>query len=161
MMDLRIIKTMDRKTPIVKATPDRHIGLRNLAVNLSRRLYDQATIELLTEALCRLVTLAYDADAAGYVNIDGVTGRLLIPAPWGRSGRSLWGLYPSEGDTLRLILRGRQSTGDSLFVYDRGRRSWLVNLHDYPDVQRALAYWKECPISGEEYRLAYKKVMGK
>ena len=159
-MSENIVRTLERKTPIVQAAPDRHTGLRGVSENLSRRLVDQATIELLTEALHRLVVLAYDADAAGFVNVDGVTGRLLIPAPWGRAGRAKWGLYPSEADTLRHILRGRQATGLALFVYDRGRRSWLVNLADFPTQRHALAYLKKHPIGVEEWRVAYKQVMG-
>jgi hypothetical protein len=154
-----IVRTLARKEPIVKAQPDRHTGLRGVAENLSRRLYDEATIELLTEALHRLVSLAYEADAAGFVNIDGVTGRLLIPAPMGKAGHKLWGLYPSERKTLGRILRVRQEAGDALFVYDRGRRAWCVNLAHYPTRRAALAYLQQHPIGLEEYRLAHKQAM--
>ena len=49
----------------------------------SLRLADAGMVELLTEALHRLITLAYERDDAGWVNVDPVTKRLLIPAPWG------------------------------------------------------------------------------
>jgi len=159
-MSYNIIRTLERKTPIVQAAPPRHSGLRGVAVELSRRLLYAGTIELLTESLHRLVTLAYEQDGLGYINVDGVTGRLLIPAPMGRAGRSLWGLYPSEGVALGYILRQRQATGMALFVYDRSRRAWLVNLEDCPNKRAALAYLKAYPISQEEFRLAYAKALG-
>jgi len=156
-MSFGIVKTLERKTPIVQADPPRHSGLRGVAQNLSRRLIHGATIELLTESLHRLVVLVYDQDGAGYINMDGVTGRLLIPVPWGRNGRSLWGLYPSEGIALGYILRQRQATGVALFVYDRNRRTWSVNLEDCPTQRAALTYLKSYPIRQEEFRLAYAK----
>ncbi len=159
-MSFGIIKTLERKGPIVRADPHRHSGLRGVAQNLSRRLLYAGTVELLTESLHRLVVLVYEQDGAGYINICGVAGRLLIPAPMGRSGRALWGLYPSEGITLGIILRERQAAGVALFVYDRNRRAWLVNLEDCPNKRAALAYLKAYPISQEEFRLAYVKVVG-
>ncbi len=159
-MSYGIVKTLERKTPILQAAPPRHTGLRGVAQNLSRRLLYAGTIELLTESLHRLIVLCYEQDGAGYLNMDGVTGRLLVPAPWGRAGRSLWGLYPSEGIALGCILRQRQAAGVALFVYDRNRRAWLVNLEDCPNKRAALAYLKAYPISQEEFRLAYVKVVG-
>ena len=156
-----IVRTLARKEPVVKAAPERHTGLRGVAENLSRRVYDQATVELLTEALHRLVALAYEADAAGFVNVDGVTGRLLIPAPMGKAGHKQWGLYPSERKTLGIILRGRQAAGNGLFLYDRGRRAWCVNLAQYPTRRAALAYLKHRPIELEEYRVAHNQAAGR
>jgi len=46
-----------------------------------------------------------------------------------------------------------------LFVYDRNRRAWLVNLEDCPTQRAALAYLKAYPISQEEFRLAYAKAL--
>lgn len=158
-MSANIIPTLQRKAPIVAAKPKRHTGLRAVAEQLDRRLVDAATIELLTEALHRLAVLCYEQDAAGFVNVDGVTGRILIPVPWGRAGRSRWGLYPSEADTLRSILRERRKSNTApLFVYDRARRSWLLNLGGYVDLRAALHYLKTQPISVEEYRLHYRRV---
>jgi len=159
-MSYGIVKTLERKTPILQAAPQRHSGLRGVAQNLSRRLLYAGTVELLTVSLHRLIVLCYEQDGAGYLNMDVVTGRILIPVPHGRNGRSLWGLYPSEGITLGYILRQRQAAGVALFVYDRNRRAWLVNLEDCPTQRAALAYLKEYPISQEEFRLAYVKVVG-
>lgn len=157
-MTTGIIHQLARKGAIVAAQPDRHTGLRAVAERLDRRLVDAATIELLTEALHRLAVLCYEQDAAGFVNVDGVTGRILIPVPWGRAGRSKWGLYPSEGDTLRSILHHRRKSNTApLFVYNRQRRAWFVNLEHYPDRSAAFEYLKRNPISVEEYRLHYRR----
>jgi hypothetical protein len=158
---MTIVKTLERKTPIAEAAPNRYMGLRNVAASLDRRLADQATIELLTEALHRLVVLVYAQDSMGFVNVDGITGRILLPVPMGRAGRSIWGLYPSEGDALRTILRGRQAAGSALFLYDRGRRCWLLNLAEFANQRAALAYLKHCPITLEEFRVAHAKALGK
>jgi len=158
-MTFDIVQTLKRKGPIVQASPQRHSALRGVAQNLSLRLVHSATIELLTEALHKLVVLCYEQDSVGYFNVDGVTGRILIPVPHGRAGRPLWGLYPSEGITLGIILRERQATGVALFLYDRSRRAWLLNLRDFHNKRTALAYLKACPISVEEFRLAYAKAM--
>ena len=158
-MSYDIVRTLQRKQSVVQAAPPRHTGLRGVAVDLSRRLIHAGTIELLTESLHRLVTLCYEQDGAGYLNIDGVTGRILIPVPQGRTGRSLWGLYPSEAIALGYILRQRQATGVGLFVFDKSRRTWLVNLADCPNERSALAYLKAYPILQVEFRLAYARAL--
>jgi hypothetical protein len=152
--------TLRRKDPLVVARPARHKGgPRRIADNLSRRLADGATVELLTEALHRLVALVYEQDAAGWVNADPVTGRILIPVPWGRLGKRKWGLYPSEADTLRSILRERRKgPAAPLFMYDAGARSWLVALAEYPTAGAALAYLRQRPITVDEYRIHRRKV---
>lgn len=158
-MSTSIIQTLTRKAPLVAAKPKRHTGLRAVAEQLDRRLVDAAAVELLTEALHRLAVLCYEQDAAGFVNVDGVTGRILIPVPWGRAGRGKWGLYPSEADTLRSLLHHRRKSSTApLFVYDRARRSWLLNLGGYPDLRAALHYLKTQSISVGEYRLHYRRV---
>lgn len=154
---MSIIPTLNRKEGVVMAKPDRHTGFRAFAENLDRRLGVAATIELVTEALQRLAELAYQVDRAGWVNADPVTGRLLIPAPWGKAGMGKWGLYPSEGRTLRAILQNRQFRKGHvpLFVYDFERRCWGVNLHDYPDLRSAAGYLWAYPLTVEEWRRFY------
>lgn len=156
-----IIRTLKRKSAILETVPNRHTGLRAIADNLDRRLTYQAHIELLTEALHRVVTLVYARDAIGMIHADETTGRILIPVPWGRAGRSMWGLYPSEGDTLKIILRSRQAIGGSLFLYDRERRAWCVNLAEYPTERDAFAWLKDYPITAIEFRAAQLKALGK
>jgi hypothetical protein len=153
-----IINTVARKETIAQAAPQRHTAIQRAAEALSRRNVDQATTELLNEALARLVLLAYERDEVGQLcNIDGATGKVLIPLPWGKAGYAKWGLSPSEADTMRAIMFTRQRVGVPLFFFDRSRRAWFVNLADYPHGKVVLAQLKEWEIGVDEYREARAK----
>jgi hypothetical protein len=146
-----IFHQLERKAELSNATPERHLSLRRAAEQLSRRNVDQAVTELLNEAHSRLITLCYERDDTGQlVNVDGATGKVLIPLPWGKKGYAKWGLSPSEADTLRRIMFARQRTGLPLFHFDRSRRSWFLNLASYA----ALPVVAEWEIGVIEYRAA-------
>jgi hypothetical protein len=155
--------TLARKSGIAAARPERHTSVRAAAEALSRRNADGASCELMSEALLRLVDLAFEEDSGGLCNADYVTGRLLIPLPWGRHGHQRWGLRPQEANILRALLfewaaapRGMPP----LLIYDRKRRAWHVNLADYPDRQAATQWLARHPIGVAIYRAARDKVLG-
>ncbi len=154
-----IISTVVRKGDILQATPQRHTALRKAAESLSMRNLDQAQIELFMEALSRLVDLCYEVDNGGFCNIDAPTGKVLIPLPWGRNGHARWAIRAQESNILREIMQGRQYT-PGLFIYDRVRRNWNVNLHDYPSRDAAIAYLTRYPIGIKEYRSCRAKRLG-
>jgi hypothetical protein len=79
-----------------------------------------------------------------------ITGRILLPLPWGKKGYAKWGIAPSEADCMRRIMFARQRTGLPLFHFDRSRRSWFLALADYP----ALPVLSEWEIGVSEYRAA-------
>jgi hypothetical protein len=149
--------TMERKLDVAQATPTRHKTLRAAADALSLRNVDAATCELMNEALARLVVLAYEQDAGGLCNVDGATGRLLIPLPWGRNGYARWGLRPQEGNILREILFAWQHDAPALFTYVAMRRSWFVNLREYANIHLAKRWLKQHQIGIGEYRGARAK----
>jgi hypothetical protein len=149
--------TLARKTALSQAAPPRHTTLRAAAQKLSRLNADGAVCELMNEALARLVVLAYEQDAGGFCNMDGVTGRLLIPLPWGRNGHAAWGLRPQEGNILREILFAWQHDAPALFTYDAMRRSWYVGLHDYGSVHLAKRWLAKHQIGIADYRAARAK----
>lgn len=154
-MNNNILQTFTRKDAIAQTSPQRHTSIQRAAEALSRRNVDQATTELLNEALARLVLLTYERDDTGsFCNVDGATGKMMIPLPWGKAGYAKWGLSPSEADTMRRIMFIRQRVGLPLFFFDRNRRSWFVNLADYPDGAVVLAQLKEWEIGVGEYREA-------
>ncbi len=155
-----LILPMRRKQELSAAHPERYQTLRTVAENLSLRNVDAATCELMNEAVTRLVMLAYEVDVFGFCNIDGVTGKLLIPAPWGRNGYARWGLRPSEANILREILFAWQEKGGALLTYDRGRRAWFVDLRSYPQVHIAKGWLRGHQISVKEYRAARAKRVG-
>ena len=116
------------------------------------------------EAMQRLTLLAYEQDDHGYCNIDPVTHRLLIPAPWGRAGHRRWGITPSESVVLREMIQRRQAQQGNrppgLWLYDRARRAWRLNLFDFDRVQDGQRYWQRWPLTVQEYREARSKRLG-
>jgi hypothetical protein len=151
--------TMERKQALSVAAPQRHTGLRRAAEHLSLANVDQATCELLNEALARLVALAYETDSGGYCNTDGATGRLLIPLPWGRNGQVKWGLRPQEANVLRQVLFDWEHDAPSLLNYDRTRKSWFVNLRDFGNVHLAKRWLSMHQITIATYRSARIKLL--
>ncbi len=154
-----LTSTMERKQALSVAQPERYRGLRAAADNLSLRNVDQATCELMNEALARLVQLCYEQDAGGYCNIDGATGRILIPLPNGRNGRAKWGLRPQEANILRQVLFDWEQCAPSLLRYDRTRKSWFVNLHDFANYHLAKRWLAVHQITIGVYRDAREKLL--
>jgi hypothetical protein len=99
---------------------------------------DRARYERVAEALYRVTELAYAVDEDGYANVDRVTWRLRIPAPWGSSGWKHYGLREWEGRVLNRMLRQHQGRRPRLFEYDR--QCWYLNVADYPTFEAA-QYW--------------------
>ncbi len=159
-----IIKLVERKGDIAQSAPQRHTTLRRAADVLSLRNVDQAIAELFGEAVQRLTLLAYEQDANGYCNIDPITGKLLIPAPWGRAGHKRWGITPSESVVLReMILQrqiGRKGRSPGLWRYDQSQRTWRLNLYDFDTLANAQQYWERWPLTVAEYRDARAKRLG-
>jgi hypothetical protein len=155
-----ILGELGRKIAISNADPKRSTSLRAVADQLSKRNVDQATCELLNEALARLVQLAYETDAGGLCNIDGATGRFLIPLPFGRNGHAKWGLRPQEANILRQILFDWQLEPPTLLFYDRSRRAWFVDVAQFGSVGIAKAWLRSHQITVAVYRAARAKRVG-
>lgn len=148
-MSNSIIRMVARKETIAQAAPKPRTTIQRAAETLSRRNVDNATIELLNEALARVTLLCYERDEDGRLcNADGRTGKVLIPLPWGRGGYKRWGISVTEADAMRAIMFARQRNGVALFAFDRSRRAWFLNLVDYPTLPR-LSEWV---ITLAEYR---------
>jgi hypothetical protein len=158
--DKQIIKTIARKGDIARSSPERHTTLRQAAETLSLRNVDQSVCELMNEALARLVVLAYEQDSGGFCNIDRATGKLLIPLPFGRLGHARWGVRPIEAVILRQILFDWQRAGSSLFLYDKSRRAWFVNIRTFTDALAANRWLTQHQIDVATYRAARVKKLG-
>lgn len=157
----KVVATVQRKGDIVAAKPQRHTALRKAAETLSRRNVDQAVVELLNEALGACVRLVYERNDDGTPSsVDHVTARILVPLPWGRAGCARWGLRRMEGDVMRKVMLARQD-GPGLFLYDRSRRSWFLNVTDYPSLRSALGYVAQQPIGVREYRQCLAELVGR
>jgi hypothetical protein len=153
-----IVTTLSRKPQVGQSSPARYSAIRQAAESLSLRNADQSVIELYMETLMRLASLCYEMDDNGYCNIDTVTSKLLIPAPWGRKGFSRWLLTPSESIVLREMVQqrqvGRRGMGEGVWLYDAARRCWRLNSTVYKSVADAQQYLERWPLSITEYRLA-------
>ena len=127
----------------------------NVAAQLSRRGRLAASAELCNEAVVSLLRLAWQADTDGCAaNVDQVTGRLLIPAPWGDNGYRAYGLRSTEGRALRaymLDLQNYQAAGAPIFTYDPTTRSWYLNIFDHKSGS-ALEYWERWGLNASAYR---------
>jgi hypothetical protein len=149
--------TIERKVGLSHATPQRHTTLRAAAQSLSLRNVDGAICELMNEALARLVLLLFETDAGGYCNMDGVTGRILVPVPFGRNGYARWGLRPQEANILRQILFNWEKDLPSLLRYDKSRRAWFVCLGDFDNVGDAKGWLRQHQVTIGVYRAARAK----
>jgi hypothetical protein len=153
-----IFHSLGRKEDIASTRPPRHTTVQRLAANLSRRNVDMAIVELFMEVMQRLTQLAYETSEGVLCNVDPVTHRFLIAAPFGRNGHKRWGLSRSEGIVLREMIQQRQVQTDSrppgLFLYDRTRRCWICNMFDFDTLAGAQRYWAQWPLVVQEYRQA-------
>lgn len=153
-----IVRIVARKGEIMNKQPARHMPVRAAAEALSRRNVAQAKAEVLSEALWAFVQMAYEVDDTGALcNVDGATGRLLVPAPMGRVGHRRWGLRYTESEVLRAILMGWQrGKGEApLLTYDQAARGWHLNIFDYAAWQVALGWLRRHPITAGLWRSAY------
>ena len=154
---MELKELVQRVGDIRHAQPTKHVRERvqEAAQALSRAGDMQLRVELANEALLAFTLILYDADSDGKLaNIDPVTWRLLLPAPWGRAGWRRWGLRAWEADTLRAVVRVRSDMQRhaNLFDYNDQARTWHLSVDAYPSVNDALTYWKKHPITLAEWR---------
>lgn len=151
MNGTQVIALVDRLHAPTAAVSRPQGKLRRAAGALSRRTVHQARAELCMQRLHLAAAMLYEVDDAGeLVNVDADTGRILIPLPWGRAGRSPWGLTGNEGDTLRYIVRAW-----ALFWYDASGRTWCVDLGRYPTAEAAHDYIERHAITVSTWRQAW------
>lgn len=152
-------RTVKRKPTVAGAVAsvnryvDQRIG--EAAESLSLGAIAAARIALVNQAMTDLATLIYEVDGAGYpVNVDPVTGRILVPLPWGAAGWRYWRLKQWEGRILRKLLdrRMRASESVALFLYSGESNGWHLNRR-YDTPAKYAGYWQQQPITPTEWRL--------
>lgn len=156
---MTVPKELARTEALHEARPERFAPIRQAAQALSRRGVAGAKVELCNAVLLALVELLHEVDPDGVTpHVDDATGRILIPAPWGKRGYRAWGLRQAEGKALNWLLRRRcDRQAEPLFVYDEDGRSWLLGA-PYTSKGAALAYLRQCPITLGEWRPAWEAV---
>lgn len=134
--------------------------LADSAAELSKAGSLAATCVVLNDALRQFVELLYEQDTDGSLaNVDQVTGRILVPCPWGSAGWRRWGLRAWEAEALRHILRSRPADGQrpALFAYNADANTWHLQLADWPHVAGAHFYLDRQPVKPAELRAAQSR----
>jgi hypothetical protein len=158
---MNVLQVFERKPEVRGATLKGYVQQRiaHNAQELSRAGRMAARVEIANEALCRLTQLAYELDTDGELcNVDRVTYRLLIAAPFGSKGWKGWKLRRWEARALAAILRNRQANfkpgkdRPPLFVYDPLCNGWSLNIGDYDSLKAAQWWLQKEPITVKEWR---------
>ncbi len=157
---LSTLELTDRKQ-ILRAAANPPAAVRqriaSAADELNRAGAMAMCVELVNEALCKFTTMLYSKDSDNvYANIDPVTGRLLVCAPWGSAGWKRWGLRNWEARVLRAVLLSRLQA-KPLPLFDYGNRTWYLNRGHYRTVGMAHAYLEVAPVALAEWRKYAKK----
>ena len=86
--------------------PKQRMATAAAELNLAGTL--QAQLGVCEAALRALIAVLYATDGDDQpANIDAVTGRILIPLPWGNQGWKRWGLRKWEAACLRKLMLER------------------------------------------------------
>ncbi len=136
-----------------------HQRARSKAESLSRLARAKALAEVANEALHVVIVLAYETLRDGTpVNVDAITGDLLIVTPWSSKRYHEYGLRRSEADVLRaylLQLQALAQRGETslppLFTFDEVSRRWSLNRADYPTFEAAERWLAKYQLSGEAW----------
>lgn len=146
-----------RVADIRHAQPSKYVRerLQTAAEELSRAGDMQIRVELANEALAAFTAILYQADADQQpANIDPVTWRLLVPAPWGSGGWKRWGLRSWEARALRQVMRVRCDARKhvNLFDYNDVSQTWHLCPDSYPTWEAAKLYLQTHPVTLSEWR---------
>lgn len=138
-----------------KPSPNVRQRVREAAQSLNLAGQMQLRVELVNEALMALTSLLWAADTDREpANVDRVTWRLLVPAPWGSGGWRHWGLRAFEAEILRSILRARCADRGhrALYDYNDVSRTWHLSISEYASFEQAMQYLKAHPVTLAEWR---------
>lgn len=143
-----VLKAEQAATAVTVArTPDRYQRVTRWATGASRRLELQALADCAYATAVRAVEALFEElPGVGRINLHA-DGRARIPLPWAKHADQ-WGLTRAQRELVRALLfaairQHEKGSGPApLFVFDAGRRCWLVNLVDYP-TRTAAGAWCE------------------
>jgi hypothetical protein len=149
------IDTMGERVQAIRNgnTPGAYIKQRiqQAAEQLSNSALIQMQLEAISEAVLKYTSTLYERVDGYPVNIDKLTHRVRMVAPWGSAGWKTWGLRHWEACVLRSILLKRSRQSNALFEYNEPMKTWHVNVRTYTNSRKALEYWQAHPIRVEEW----------
>ena len=157
-----IERIVERKGNVRSAAPERTTVERcfgAVADRLSRRNIAAARCELCNEALHVLVDLCFERnERSELVNIDSVSGQILVPMPCGWRRYKEYGLRRTEADVLRFcLLYWQQSERFPLFEYIRWTTRWCVNIEHYTTAAAARGWLEQHPVTPRLWAAATDK----
>lgn len=154
----KIVRHIDR-TGVIRAMSEAERFVRQRVgqeADLLSKLQDlKLILSEVDEALTKLVALLYEkADDGKFINLDLLTGKLLVSAPWGSKGWKKWGLRHWEGVVLGRVLQERAKYQEPrpLFFYRSDTTNWYADTGFYPSKKFAMEYLQRYPITVEEWR---------
>lgn len=156
---MSIQKLFNRAYDVGRASPELNPKQRLAAAAQSLSLAGdmQAHLDVAEASIVALIDVLYAVDADQRpANVDAVTGRILIPLPWGSSGWRHWGLRKWESECLRKIMveRSKVRKPAPLFCFDHGSRQWFADMELYPTAEDALGWLKDKGPTLGEWRQA-------
>lgn len=121
--------------------PERRTVLKPLAEAYSKKVLMQAHAENMNSVMKYVIETYYEeADDGSYWNIG--TAGLIEPVPWGRNGYKRWGVNRMYSECIRreLMRQQEQERLPCLYLFNKDRKRWHVNLTDYPTQEHAMGW---------------------
>lgn len=151
-----------------------NVAVDGIKKHVERRAFDDAHVinrsriyhavaDLFNGLIPELIAVCYQFDEYGMVNIDDVTGRILVGLPWGSKAHRGWDLRSTEADTLRALMLARQGRRGHvpLFFYDAEVRNWFLNFRDYGRRSQAMNYHQANFFGAGDVRRAWDEAIAK
>lgn len=126
--------------------------MANASVVMTLDVVAQHEMDICRSSLVAFTTAIYKVYPASslWVNVDGHTGRILIPTPWGNSkGAKQWNLYPLEAECLRYIMLEHSSQLDkpSPYRFSTDSRWWCLDMENFPSLELAMFWIRDKSIN--------------
>lgn len=155
-------RIVERKAEVRRSIPARSGVERALGAvsdRLSRRNLLLARCELCNEALHHLVDLLYERDAdRRWVNVDPLSGMVLIGMPCSWRSYQAYGLRRTEADVLRYALRyWQQRERDPLLEFLSHTTRWHLNTEQYVTAQAARHWLTSHPVTPAVWEQALQR----
>lgn len=130
--------------------------LLEIADNVSNSARTSNRLLFFNEVIFSITSILYEKNNNRLININELSGKILIPVPWGANGCREWGVTRWEAGILRNILFVKMRSIEivPLYQYADDLKRWTINLIDYPTADKALEHIKKHPINVLEYELA-------
>jgi len=155
-------KITDNALDILANAQPRKLGERmalGAVKNVSKANYYQVRINRVQAAMLAFAGFVYEQHNGHFINVDTLTGQLLITAPFSCRGYKDYGIRKAEGLALNKIIMAASMQDQPVWwlMYDRDIYRWCVNLDDYRNPLQAQSYLESIGID-KRFVGAWKQV---